>query len=147
MSTKFIKTYDEIANLRRGGELLNESVYKVEDNFKVRATIDVPQSLVNKISKKVKDETGRDTKEIWSDVDLAEAIVQYVYATFLNEESIPASAITGAEKKSEDAPQGTEGGQPAQAQTQPAQTPATPTGGEPAVHIEETDMPPVQVQQ
>lgn len=142
---KHIKTYEEIAQLRREGKI-NESVSKVNDVYKVKATIDVPQSLVNKIAKKVKDDTGRDAKEVWSDVEIAEAIVTYVYNTFLNDESIPSAAVTGADETTPAQPAGVQT-QPAQAgQPQPVQ-PAQAVDGEPTIHMDDQDLPPVQVQQ
>lgn len=78
---------------------VNESVYKSGDNlYKVKVTIDVPKSLVNAVIKKVKDTKGPDILDMYSQTDIAEAIVKYVNETYLNIESIPGTILTGEEE-------------------------------------------------
>lgn len=95
----YIKSRKEFA---KGNSKLNESVYKSGDNlYKVKVTIDVPKSLVNAVIKKVKDTKGPDILDMYSQTDIAEAIVKYVNETFLNIESIPGTILTGEEEGEE----------------------------------------------
>lgn len=95
----YIKSRKEFA---KSNGKLNESVYKSGDNlYKVKVTIDVPKSLVNAVIKKVKDTKGPDILDMYSQTDIAEAIVKYVNETFLNIESIPGTILTGEEEGEE----------------------------------------------
>ena len=44
---------------KRRQEIIRESVLQVNDIYKVKSTIDIPQSLINAYVKKVKDNTGK----------------------------------------------------------------------------------------
>lgn len=74
---------------------VNEAVFKQGDVYKVKSTIDVPKSLINAFVSKSKKEHDKDPKEAWSEMDLAEMMVNYVLATYLNIDSIPVDAIMG----------------------------------------------------
>ena len=57
--------------------------------------IDIPQSLINAYVKKVKDNTGKNLRQFFGDVDIAEEIVKYVTLNFTNADQVPAGALTG----------------------------------------------------
>ena len=112
--------------------------------------IPVSQSLVNSFIKKVKDETGVDAREKWSNEDVAEMIAQHVSSSFLNIENIPSDVVTGTGSKSpvqteipqaqttvqetpsEDAQTAPAQAQTAQVQTAPAQAQTTSAQGQTA---------------
>ena len=78
----------------------NESVVKVDNEFKVKTIANVPQSLINTYVKKVKDETGKELKDFYSDMDLAEELVKFAIGQSLSIDAIPAGAFLG--QKAED---------------------------------------------
>ena len=113
---KHIRKFESYRNNKRKDEIIKESVLQVNDIYKVRTMIDLPQSLINAYVKKVKDVTGKNVRQFFGDVDIAEEIVKYINTNFLNVDQIPAGALTG------DA-QGAQPGMPGQAQmgAQPGQ--------------------------
>jgi hypothetical protein len=83
-------------NKRKG---INESVIALDDMYKVRTSIEVPASLVNAYIKKVKDESGKNIRQMYSDMDLAEEIANYIASNFMAIENIPVSIVMGTESK------------------------------------------------
>ena len=123
---KHIRKFESYKTIKRREEIIKESVLQVNDIYKVRTLIDIPQSLVNAYVKKVKDTTGKNLRQFFGDVDLAEEIVKYVTLNFINVDQVPAGALTGdaqvapdAQAQGQMAPQAQ--AQPGQAQAQPAQ--------------------------
>lgn len=78
---------------------INENVFQVEDTYKVRTTIDVPKSLINAYSKKVKDETGEDLKKLFGDFDIAEELVKHVAKKFLDNDILSSRALIGGDSE------------------------------------------------
>ena len=99
-------------------EVIKESVLQIGDIYKVRSMIDIPQSLINSYVKKVKDTTGKNLRQFFGDVDIAEEIIKYVTTTFLDIDKIPGGAIMGGQTQAQ-----TQGQGQVQVQTEPqAQT-------------------------
>ena len=86
----FIKDFDKFKTTK-----VNESVMKVDDVYKVKMVCDVPQSLINALVRKVKDESEKNAREFWSDIDVAEEIAKYLTSNFMNIENLPASILMG----------------------------------------------------
>jgi hypothetical protein len=74
---------------------LTENVQAVDDLYRVRKRIDVPMSLVNAFKKKVKDESGKNISQFYSDVELAEEIAQYIITSYVSIENLPVNLILG----------------------------------------------------
>jgi hypothetical protein len=74
---------------------LNENVQAVDDLYRVRKRIDVPMSLVNAFKKKVKDESGKNISQFYSDVELAEEIAEYIITSYVSIENLPVNLILG----------------------------------------------------
>lgn len=74
---------------------LTENVQAVDDVYRVRKRIDVPMSLVNAFKKKVKDESGKNISQFYSDVELAEEIAEYIINTYVTIENLPVNLILG----------------------------------------------------
>jgi len=74
---------------------ITEAVFKQGDQYKVRTTVSVPKSVINAFVSKAKKEHGVDVKENWSEMELAEMMVNYITASFLNIDSIPVESIIG----------------------------------------------------
>jgi len=127
---KHIRTYENYRVKKNREEIIKESVLQVNDIYKVKTMIDIPQSLINAYVKKVKDTTGKNLRQFFGDVDIAEEIVKYINMNNLDVEKIPGGALMGGGQSQAQATQGeaqpqvqTEG----EAQTQPqAQTQEAP---------------------
>jgi hypothetical protein len=106
---KHIRTYENYRIKKNREEIIKESVLQVNDIYKVKTMIDIPQSLINAYVKKVKDTTGKNLRTFFGDVDIAEEIVKFINMDNLDVEKIPGGALMG-------------GGQ-SQTQTQPQTQP------------------------
>lgn len=95
----YIRKYESFKQAKKQNRLkksVRESVImRVDNTFKVKSTADVPQSLINAYVKKVKEETGKELRDFFSDMDIAEALIKYVTDNNLNIENIPAGALLG----------------------------------------------------
>ena len=116
---KHLRKFEKYTSLRKREEIIKESVLQVNDIYKVRTFIDIPQSLVNAYVKKVKDTTGKNLRQFFGDVDIAEEVVKYINTNFLNVDQIPAGALMGDAQAQPEGGQQSPQAQP-QAQAQPA---------------------------
>jgi hypothetical protein len=98
---RYLQKSEDYKNSKLG---INEAVIKMGNDFKVKSNSSIPQSFINSYVKSVKEATGKDLKEFYSDMDLSEMIVNYVMENFLKIESIPTNAFTGGDEapKAED---------------------------------------------
>jgi len=88
-----LKTKEQILVERLGS--INESTFKMGDMWNVRATFEVPRSLINAFVSKAKKENGVDPREMFSDMEMAELFISFIKSTYLNIESIPVAKIIG----------------------------------------------------
>lgn len=137
---KHIKKFENYRNKKRRDEIINESVLQVNDIYKVRTLIDIPQSLINAYVKKVKDVTGKNLRQFFGDVDVAEEIVKYITLNFLNVDQVPAGALTGDAQGQVQSTEGQPIQNQGQAQTQPQVQTDTQT------QTQDQTQPQVQVQ-
>lgn len=137
---KHLRKFEKYTINRKKEEIIKESVLQVNDIYKVRTFIDIPQSLINAYVKKVKDTTGKNLRQFFGDVDIAEEVVKYINMNFLNVDQIPAGALMGdGQAQSEAQPQ-----IEPQAQTQP-QAQVEPQA-QPQAQTQPQAQPQVQVQ-
>jgi hypothetical protein len=132
---KHVRTFEGFRNKKNREDIIKEAVLQVNDIYKVKTMIDIPQSLINSYIKKVKDTTGKNLRTFFGDVDLAEEIVKWVTMNFLDVDKIPGGALMGgqtqAQPQGEVQPQAQTEVQPqAQTEVQP-QVEAQPTEGQP----------------
>ena len=92
---KHIRTFESYRIKKNREEIIKESVLQVNDIYKVKTMIDIPQSLINAYVKKVKDTTGKNLRQFFGDVDIAEEIVKYINMNNLDVEKIPGGALMG----------------------------------------------------
>ena len=92
---KHIRTFESYRVKKNREEIIKESVLQVNDIYKVKTMIDIPQSLINAYVKKVKDTTGKNLRQFFGDVDIAEEIVKYINMNNLDVEKIPGGALMG----------------------------------------------------
>jgi hypothetical protein len=76
-------------------EAIKESVISVGDIYKVRSMVDIPQSLINSYVKKVKDTTGKNLRQFFGDVEIAEELVKHITTSGLDIDKIDGSALMG----------------------------------------------------
>jgi len=120
---KYIRTYENYRVKKNREEIIKESVLQINDIYKVKTMIDIPQSLINAYVKKVKDTTGKNLRQFFGDVDIAEEIVKYINMNNLDIEKIPGGALMG-------------GGQ-SQTQTQPQAQPQVQVEAQPQAQTQE----------
>lgn len=106
---------------KKDGSKLNEGVIKIGNDY-IISDIELPASLVNSYIKKVKDERGKDLREMMADQDVAMRLVKYAMENFMQIDNMPTSIVLGEEEEDIDV-------QDTQAQTQPqTQTQGQPQG-------------------
>ncbi len=125
---RHLRKFEKYTINRKKEEIIKESVLQVNDIYKVRTFIDIPQSLINAYVKKVKDTTGKNFRQFCGDVDIAEEVVKYINTNFLNVDQIPAGALMG------------------DGQTQSEAQPQTEPQAQPQAQVEPQAQPQVQVQ-
>ena len=86
-------------------EAVKESVLNVGDIYKVRSMVDIPQSLINSYVKKVKDTTGKNLRQFFGDVEIAEELVKHITTTGLDIEKIAGNALMGGQAQGQGQPQ------------------------------------------
>jgi hypothetical protein len=87
--------FGQFKNRKSNTIMLNENVQAVDDLFRVRKRIDVPMALVNAFKKKVKDDSGKNISQFYSDVELAEEIADYIINTYVTIDNLPVNLILG----------------------------------------------------
>ena len=155
---KHIRTYENYRIKKNREEIIKESVLQVNDIYKVKTMIDIPQSLINAYVKKVKDTTGKNLRTFFGDVDIAEEIVKFINMDNLDVEKIPGGALMGGgqsqtQTQPQAQPQVQVEAQPQaqtqeapQAQAQPAQTEEAPAQAQEAPAQGEFEEPQAQAQ-
>ena len=153
---KHIRTFDSYKDIKKKlasvdpeifTQAMNESVLQVGDLYKVRSMVDIPQSLINSYIKKVKDTTGKNLRQFFGDVEIAEELLKFITISNLDVEKIPGNALMGG---SQAQAQGTQV-QVDVAQTTTDEVPAAQTTEAPAAQTTEapaaqTTEAPVQTQ-
>lgn len=140
-SYKSVKSKLGIVNDSVLVDAIKESVLQVGDLYKVRSMVDIPQSLINSYVKKVKDTTGKNLRQFFGDVEIAEQLLQFITTTGLDIEKIPGNALMGGAQAQGQAAQGV------QVQTQAETGEGTEAAQEPAaVQGQAAQTEPVQGQ-
>jgi hypothetical protein len=116
---KHIKKFEGFRTVKTEVNPINETVYQVEDLFRVNIIVDVPMKVLSAYSKKVEQNTQKKLVDLMGNAMLAEELVKYVIKEGLDADKIPATAIIGGAQGQAQS----QGGQ-AQVQVQPvAQSP------------------------
>lgn len=130
---KHVRNYEKFRVKKNREDIIKESVLQVNDIYKVKAMIDIPQSIINQYVKKVKDTTGKNLKTFFGDVDIAEEIVKWVTMNFIDVDKIPGGALMGGQTQAQAEPQA----QPqVQAQPEPQAQPQAQTEAQPQVQVQ-----------
>ena len=140
---KHIRTFDSYKDVKKKlasvdpeifTQAMNESVLQVGDLYKVRSMVDIPQSLINSYIKKVKDTTGKNLRQFFGDVEIAEELLKFITVSGLDIDKIPGNALMGGAQAQS---QGTQV-QVDVAQTTTDEVPAAQTTEAPAAQTTET---------
>jgi len=136
--------FGDFQKKRKGISVVNENVQAVDDLYRVRKRIDIPMALVNAFKKKVKDESGKNISQFYSDVELAEEIADYIINSYVSIENLPVNLILGDQYSKAQGAQAQGGGQTQfddmdLDETQPVQGQPQAQGGQPV-----QGQPPVQ---
>lgn len=119
-----LTNFDDFKNKKHGSKL-NEGVIKIGNEY-VLSDVQIPVSLVNSYIKKIKDESGKNLREMMSDQDVAYRLVKYVIENYLQIDNLPSNVVLGDDAsasievndtESQIPPQGVQG-QETQTQTQ-----------------------------
>jgi len=120
---------------------INEAASEAGNMFKVVVSVDVPTSLVNSYTKKVKDTYEKDLANTYGRETIAEELAKYVLTNYLNVDAVHAGALTGdpdpAQAQAQAQPQ-------QQAQVQPQGQMQPQAQGQPQAQVQE---PQTQVQE
>jgi hypothetical protein len=150
---KHIRTFENYRTKSKREEIIKESVFQVNDIYKVKTMIDIPQSLINAYVKKVKDTTGKNLRQFFGDVDIAEEIVKYINMNNLDVEKIPGGALMGGQvqtqTQTEAQPEAQTEVQPqaqTQAQVQTEAQPQAQTEAQPQAQVQTEAQPQAQAQ-
>lgn len=128
---KHVKAFEKFRIQKNREDIIKEAVYQVNDIYNVQVTVPITQAIINKYVQKVKETTGKNLRQFFGDVQLAEEITKWVMTNGLDVEKIPGGAILGGQ---------------AQAQTQ-AQAPQAQTQEMPQVQPQaQAETPQVQTQ-
>lgn len=96
---KNIKTKEEVLLERKNS--IYESVYKMGDEYRISGIM-IPKNVVNQFISKAKKDYNIDAKENFSEIDLAQMLVDFVIKNYLNADSLPVKTILGIEGEDED---------------------------------------------
>jgi hypothetical protein len=137
-----IRKFQSFRKGKKREEIIKEAVFQVNDIYKVKTTIDIPQSLINAYVKKVKDNTGKNLRQFFGDMDIAEEIVKFVAQSGLDADTLSATALVGG---AQGQTQGQGQDQP-QAQTQPQAQDQPQAQAQPQVQVQTETQPQAQGQ-
>lgn len=91
---KNIKTKEEVLLERKNS--IYESVHKMGDEYRISGIM-IPKNVVNQFISKAKKDYDVDAKENFSEIDLAQMLVDFVIKNYLNADSLPVKTILGIE--------------------------------------------------
>ena len=135
-----IRKFQSFRKGKKREEIIKEAVFQVNDIYKVKTTIDIPQSLINAYVKKVKDNTGKNLRQFFGDMDIAEEIVKFVAQSGLDADTLSATALVGGAQGQAQS----QGQAQPQAETQPQVQPQAET--QPQVQVQTETQPQAQGQ-
>jgi hypothetical protein len=139
---KHVKAFEKFRIQKNREDIIKEAVYQVNDIYNVQVTVPITQAIINKYVQKVKETTGKNLRQFFGDVQLAEEITKWVMTNGLDVEKIPGGAILGGQTQAQgqaqaQAPQAQTQEMPqAQPQAQPEVQAQAPVQGQPEVQTQ-----------
>lgn len=95
---KHIREFRSFQSKRKDIETINEAVTQRDDTFIVGG-IQVDKKTINAYVKKVKDQTGKDLKSMYSEMQIAEELIRWSASNLDNVDNVPVSALMGGEEE------------------------------------------------
>ena len=144
---KHVKAFEKFRIQKNREDIIKEAVYQVNDIYNVQVTVPITQAIINKYVQKVKETTGKNLRQFFGDVQLAEEITKWVMTNGLDVEKIPGGAILGGQTQAQgqaqaQAPQAQTQEMPqAQPQAQPEVQAQAPVEGQPQVQTQVQGQP------
>ena len=143
---KHVKAFEKFRIQKNREDIIKEAVYQVNDIYNVQVTVPITQAIINKYVQKVKETTGKNLRQFFGDVQLAEEITKWVMTNGLDVEKIPGGAILGgqtqAQGQAQAAPQAQTQEMPqAQPQAQQEVQAQAPVEGQPQVQTQVQGQP------
>ena len=144
---KHVKAFEKFRIQKNREDIIKEAVYQVNDIYNVQVTVPITQTIINKYVQKVKETTGKNLRQFFGDVQLAEEITKWVMTNGLDVEKIPGGAILGGQTQAQgqaqaQAPQAQTQEMPqAQPQAQPEVQAQAPVEGQPQVQTQVQGQP------
>ncbi len=143
---KHVKAFEKFRIQKNREDIIKEAVYQVNDIYNVQVTVPITQAIINKYVQKVKETTGKNLRQFFGDVQLAEEITKWVMTNGLDVEKIPGGAILGgqtqAQGQAQAAPQAQTQEMPqAQPQAQAEVQAQAPVEGQPQVQTQVQGQP------
>jgi len=98
---KHVKAFEKFRIQKNREDIIKEAVYQVNDIYNVQVTVPITQAIINKYVQKVKETTGKNLRQFFGDVQLAEEITKWVMTNGLDVEKIPGGAILGGQAQAQ----------------------------------------------
>jgi len=98
---KHVKAFEKFRIQKNREDIIKEAVYQVNDIYNVQITVPITQAIINKYVQKVKETTGKNLRQFFGDVQLAEEITKWVMTNGLDVEKIPGGAILGGQTQAQ----------------------------------------------
>lgn len=92
-----------IKYIKKYSSLINESVIELDAMYVVNG-IKIKKSIVTSYKRKVKEQTGKDLSQMYSDSQIAEELMYYIVDKHADVETLPISALIGGEESMEEVP-------------------------------------------
>jgi len=96
--SRHIRTFESFQGKRRNIETVNETVIQRDSSFIVGG-IKVDKKTISAYAKKVKDQTSKDIKSMYSEMEIAEELVKWSVNSLENIDNVPVSALMGGEEE------------------------------------------------
>ena len=90
-----MKHIRKFEGFKKSEEKINETVYQVENTYRVNIIVDVESKLLSSYCKKVKQNLNKEIQDLMGNAMLAEELVKWVVKENLDADKIPANAIIG----------------------------------------------------
>jgi hypothetical protein len=69
---KHVKAFEKFRIQKNREDIIKEAVYQVNDIYNVQVTVPITQAIINKYVQKVKETTGKNLRQFFVDVQIAE---------------------------------------------------------------------------
>ena len=90
-----------IKYIKKYGSTINEQVNEIDGTY-IISGVRIKKSVVTSYKRKVKEQTGKDLGQMYSDSQIAEELITYIVTKNADAELIPVSALMGGDESEEE---------------------------------------------